>query len=131
MTATSSRSGSTCEEEDRVAWLVHDGRVLASADVAVSRAERRHGLIGRDTVESALVLRPCRQVHTFGMRVPIDVVWCDGDGRVLRISTVRPARITRLVWRAGFVIEADAGAAARWGLRADDMVEVEGEGERG
>jgi uncharacterized membrane protein (UPF0127 family) len=105
--------------------------VLASADVASTRADRRRGLLGRDTVDSALVLRPCRQVHTFGMRVPIDVLWCDADGRVLRVATVRPARITRLVLRSRFVVEADAGAATRWGLCAGDVVEVEGESDGG
>jgi uncharacterized membrane protein (UPF0127 family) len=101
--------------------------VLASADIAANRAERRRGLIGRDVVDSALVLRPCRQVHTVGMRIPVDVVWCDNDGCVLRVATVRPGRITRVVLRARFIVEADAGAAARWGLRVGDVVEVEGE----
>ena len=112
-----------------MAWLVHEGRVLASADIATSRSERRRGLMGRDAVEIALVLRPCRQVHTFGMRIPIDIVWCDDEGRVLRVATVRPARITRVVLRARFVIEADAGASARWGLHVGDVLEVEGEAE--
>ena len=110
-----------------MAWLVHDGRVLASAEVAADRAQRRRGLIGRDVVDCAMVLRPCRQVHTFGMRIPVDVVWCDNGGRVLRVATVRPARVTRVVLRAHFIVEADAGAAARWGLRVGDVLEVEGE----
>mgnify|MGYP003346105269 CR=1 FL=1 len=50
--------------------------VLAAADVAESRAARRRGLLGRDCIDGALVLRPCRSVHTLGMKVPVDVAFC-------------------------------------------------------
>jgi uncharacterized protein len=107
-----------------VAWLVRDGEVLASADVAADRAARRKGLLGRDAVESALVLRPCRQVHTVGMHSSIDVVWCAADGSVLRVATMRPWRVSPPVWRARFVIEAPPGATARWGLQPGHIVEL-------
>lgn len=82
------------------------------------------GLIGRDTIEGALVLRPCRQVHTLGMRVSIDAAFCDSGGKVLRIGTLRPRRISRIVWRSRFVIEAAAGAFERWGIRPGQVLEV-------
>ncbi len=105
-------------------WLLREGEVLASAEVASTRRARREGLLRRDAVDGALVLRPCRQVHTFGMRFPIDVVWCDGGGRVLRIATVRPRRLSRPVLRARMVIEIEQDAAARWGLQRGDVLEV-------
>ena len=108
-------------------WLVRDDQVLATAEVARTRAERRRGLLGRDRIEGALVLRPCRQVHTFGMRVPIDVLWCDGSGRVLRLATLVPGRISRPVVRARFVVEAAAGAADRWRVRVGDTLELTGD----
>ena len=37
-------------------WLVHDGRVLASAEVATTRAGRRRGLLGRDGIDGVLVI---------------------------------------------------------------------------
>ena len=60
--------------------------ILASTGIAASRRARRRGLLGRSELEGALVLRPCRQVHTIGMRFPVDVVWCNRKGRVLRIA---------------------------------------------
>ncbi len=105
-------------------WLVREGEVLASVEVAQRPRQRVRGLLGRDVVEGGMVLRPCRQVHTVGMHFPIDVAFCDRDGRVLRVTTVPPWRLTRPVWRAGFVIEAAAGAFERWGLRPGDCVEV-------
>ena len=100
--------------------------MLASAEVARGFRGRTVGLLGRDrdSVTGALVFRPCRQVHTLGMRFPIDVAFCDRDGIVLRTSTVAPWRVTRVVWRSGFVVEAAAGALERWGLRPGDKVEV-------
>lgn len=103
---------------------MRDGEVLATAEAATTRAARRRGLLGRASIAGVLVLRPCRQVHSFGMRFPVDVVWCDGDGRVLRIAALPPQRMTRPVWRARMVLEAELGSAARWGLQVGDLLEV-------
>ena len=73
-----------------MAWLVTDGRVLASAEVVNGRRDRARGLIGRDGHEGALVLSPCRWIHTVGMRFPLDVAYVDAEGIVLR--TVRMGR---------------------------------------
>ncbi|MBI2168526.1 MAG: DUF192 domain-containing protein [Actinobacteria bacterium] len=105
-------------------WLLAEGRVLAALEVAASRADRRRGLRGRDEFEGALLLRPCRQVHSFGMRFPIDVAFCTDDGEVLRVSTLRPGRISTVVPRAAFVIEARAGSFARWGLSPGERLEI-------
>ncbi len=93
-------------------------------EMARSRAQRRRGLLGRDGIEGVLVLEPCRQVHTIGMRFPIDVAFCAADGRVLRLVTLRPGRVSRPVWRARRVLEAEAGAWARWGLRCGVVLQV-------
>jgi uncharacterized protein len=109
-----------------VAWLLRDGEVLASLEVASSRRARSRGLLGRDGVDGALLLRPCRSVHTIGMRFPIDVAFCDDELRVIRVVTMRRHRLSRLVWRSRAVIEAEAGAFARWVLRPGDQLEVKG-----
>ena len=40
----------------------------------------RAGCSAGTAIDGALVLRPCRQVHTIGMRFPIDVAFCAADG---------------------------------------------------
>ena len=110
-----------------MAWLVREGgEVLASAEVAVGGRERMQGLLGREegSMTGALVLRPCRQIHTLRMRFPIDVAFCDEDGVVLRTLTVPPWRVTRVVRRSGFVVEAAAGSFERWHLQPGDTIEV-------
>jgi uncharacterized membrane protein (UPF0127 family) len=93
-------------------------------EVATTRAARRRGLLGRDGIDGVLVLVPCRQVHTFGMRFPIDVAFVARDGTVLHVTTLRPFRVTRVVWRARLVLEARAGALARWGIVPGAVVRV-------
>ena len=86
---------------DRVSW-------------ARSAAERSRGLLGRPALESgqALVLDRARQVHTFGMRYAIDVVFCDRDWKVVNVAReMKPMRVGRWVPRARYAIELPAGAA--------------------
>ncbi len=107
-----------------MAWLVRGDDVLASAELATSRATRRKGLIGRSDIAYALVLRPCRHVHTFGMRVPIDIVFCDSEGTVLGTQTLRPRRFSRLVAGTTQIVEASVGSVDRWQLAVGDRIEV-------
>jgi uncharacterized membrane protein (UPF0127 family) len=106
--------------------LVRDGDVLSTAEVAPDGRARRRGLLGRYELEGAFVLRPCRHVHTLGMRFTIDVAFCDVRGVVLRTTTLAPWRVSPLVWGSAFVIEASEGAFARWQLRVGDRVELRG-----
>jgi uncharacterized membrane protein (UPF0127 family) len=105
-------------------WLVRDDRVLAAAEEPAGVRGRSRGLIGRDGIDGVMVLRPCRNVHTFGMRFAIDVAFCDRDGVVLRTSTVRPRRISAIVPRAAMALEAEAGALARWNVQVGDRLEL-------
>ncbi len=107
-----------------MAWLVSEARVLAAADVAGSRSDRRRGLRGRDEIDGALVITSCRWVHTFGMRFAIDVAFVDDNGVVVKIVRMRPRRLGSPVKEASWVIEATTGAFERWGLSVGDVVEV-------
>ncbi len=107
-----------------MSWLVRDGDVLAAAELADTASARRRGLLRRDSLDGALVLRPCRHVHTAGMRFAIDVAFCDAEGVVLRTTTLPPWRVSPYVRRAAFVIEAEAGAFDRWRLQTGDRVEL-------
>ena len=102
MTATCSRSASTSRRprdalarcEVTTCWRRRKWRYTARA--------ARAGLIGREDLEGVLVLRPCRQVHTFGMRFPIDVAFCDRYGFVLHTVTMPPRRV--FAARVAFVL---------------------------
>jgi uncharacterized protein len=105
-------------------WLLRDGEVLATLEVADKFESRLKGLLGRDGMEGALLLRPARSVHTFGMRFPIDVAFCDKDLTVVDTVCMGRHRLGRPRLRAHCVIEAEAGAFERWGLRPGDELEI-------
>ena len=112
-----------------MAWLIRDGEVLAALDVADTFGARFRGLRGRDGVDGALLLRPCRSVHTFGMRFPIGVAFCrrhDETFVVLSVVEMRPWRVGRPRPRATCVIEAERGAFGRWRLLPGDELEIKG-----
>lgn len=99
--------------------------MLASLEVADTRPARRKGLLGRDGIDGAMLLTPARSVHSIGMRFPLDVAWCDRDLVVLRVARLGRHRMTRPVVRARSVVEAQAGAFARWNLTVGDRLERE------
>ena len=107
-----------------MAWLVSEGRVLASLEVAETRAERRRGLRRRSDFEGALVLRRTKWIHTVAMRFPIDVAYLDGEGVVLKTVTMHRWHIGMPMLKARSVVEARAGAFGRWGVHIGDRLEV-------
>ena len=113
-----------------MAWLVRDGEVLAAAEIADDRGAPGGGACSAATAfDGALVLRPCRQVHTVGHAVP-------DRRRVLRRATAWCcARATlrarggsrRSVRRAAFVDRGRGRARSTGGgSRVGDRVELRG-----
>lgn len=104
------------------------GTVLAErAAVAETPASRRRGLLGTDSLAagSGLLIVPCRQVHTFGMGYPIDVVFVDEAWNVKRVvHGMKPGRLGALVMRARAVLELPAGKAAETGTLVGDMLDA-------
>ena len=75
---------------------------------ATTFRERAIGLLGRSPAAPGVVLelRPCAAVHSFGMRIAIDVAFVEADGRIRRLVSDLPP--WRLAWCRG--------AAAVWEL---------------
>ncbi|MDN3296647.1 DUF192 domain-containing protein [Streptomyces ficellus] len=94
-----------------------DHGVPIPVEIAASYRTRRRGLLGRDGIDGALLLSPCNSVHTFRMRFAIDVAYLDRRLRVVDVVTMEPGRLGLPRPRARHVLEAEAGAMARWGIR--------------
>lgn len=78
--------------------------------LAASFLQRAAGLflLGRLAPNEGLWIRPCHSIHTFGLGYPIDVVFLDVHGRVLK--TVHALHPNRVAWcrRAWSVVELPA-----------------------
>ena len=95
--------------------------------VADSSATRRRGLLDAETLEpgAGLWIVPCEAIHTFGMKVRLDVVFLDKNLKILKISPdVGPWRLS-ICLRAHSVLELAAGAAARSGTQPGDQLRRE------
>ena len=86
--------------------------------VASTRHARGRGIAGLDEMpaDQALLLEPCRSVHTFGMRFALDLLWLDAAGAVLRRDAAVAPRRVRSCLRARAVVECRAGEGARFAL---------------
>jgi uncharacterized protein len=99
-------------DDDRLAGLdrraLPDGLTLL---VAADRRSRRRGLAGIDALPErhALLLAPCRSVHTIGMHFALDLLWLDAGGGVERLDPAVGPRRLRTCLRARAVVEASAG----------------------
>ncbi|MFJ8883372.1 DUF192 domain-containing protein [Streptomyces sp. NPDC102402] len=114
-------------------WRDGSGTLTVGADaevrevplrIAASYRARARGLLGVDGVEGALLITPCGSVHTFRMRFAIDVAYLDRRFNVLTVRTMRPGRLGMPRLRARHVVESEAGAMERWGLRPGTRVRV-------
>ena len=105
--------------------LLVSGRAVGDVEVADTYQSRRKGLLGREGIDGAIWLRPCRHVHTMGMRFTIDVALIDRDGRVLHVQTMPPRRFSAVKLRCHSVLEAEAGVLDRWGVRPGVQLTVE------
>lgn len=94
--------------------------------VADSFFRRLKGLLGTSCLPAGLglVIRPCNSVHMLGMRYPIDVLFVNAAGEVLRVChSLQP-------WRAAYcrsadwVVELPAGTAAATNTAPGDRIEI-------
>jgi uncharacterized protein len=104
-------------------WLLREGQVLAAADLADKLADRALGMLGRGNGPEAMILPRTRSVHTFGVRVPLDVAFLDADWTVVAMVRLRPWRLAWPRPKGRCILEAQSGAFERWGLRLGDPLD--------
>lgn len=86
---------------------------------------RLRGLLGRASLaaDEGILLRPCNAIHMWFMKFPIDALFLDRDGRIVKIyHSIRPWQATRTWWKVKSVLEVAAGTAARTGLKEGDLL---------
>jgi hypothetical protein len=108
-------------------WRLEDvtaGALVAGhVEGALDSASRRRGLLGRDALhDTALVIAPCSAIHTFFMRFPIDVVFVDRHGVVVKVRPDLPAWRISGAWGAYAVCEVASGTVRRTGTRAGNRL---------
>ena len=104
------------------------GKALADDLVLANTLLRRmRGLLGRKALVcgEGLWIKPCKGVHTFGMRFPIDVVFLDQELRVIAVTQfLQPNRLTRIYINAASVLELPSGTAERTATVTGDRISI-------
>ena len=110
-------------------YMIHNvtrGLTLAThVALAGTSKARRRGLLDAESLDtgSGLWIIPCEAIHTFGMKVRLDVVFLDKHLQVRKISSdLGPWRMS-VCLRAHSVLELPAGAVARSGTKLGDRLE--------
>lgn len=108
-----------------------DGKILfENCKVATSFFTRFMGLMGKKEMgkNEAIIFPRCNSIHTFFMRMPIDVVFVSQNGRIVRIyNALNPWKMLAPVKGAKHAVEMAAGCSAEKALREGDMLTCDGE----
>jgi uncharacterized protein len=107
--------------------LFADERPVATRlEGAFDSATRNRGLLGRTGLDPgvALVIAPSNAVHTFAMQFPIDIIFANREGVVVKTRSAVPK--SRIAFALGgfAVIELAAGEIAKSGVRKGDRLIV-------
>ena len=110
------------------------GSVLArEVEPAFDSKTRKKGLLGRESIPAdyALIIAPCSAVHTFSMRVPIDLIFVTKDGTITK--TCRGVKPWRMAGSLGAyaVIEAAEGFIDRHEIVPGEVVALRETGRGG
>lgn len=95
---------------------------VAIADTPLSRLR---GLLGKMRIRSdeAVWIVPSRGIHTFGLRFAIDVIYLDGQQRVVHIKeNMGPLRVAPLRWQCESVLELPPGCVSGSGTQTGDQL---------
>lgn len=104
--------------------------LMAHGQVANSFLARGIGLLGHKNlaVGEGLIIIPNSSVHCFFMRFPIDVVFVSKSNRIVHIyHTMKPWRASKIVKDAHYVIEVEAGVAAKTNTQVGDLLQWQDE----
>jgi uncharacterized membrane protein (UPF0127 family) len=81
--------------------------------------------VGRLSAGEGIILKPCAQIHTFFMSIPIDVIFVSGDFEVIYVIENMPTwRLSPLLLKSLYTVEVAAGAL-NGGVKKGDMLSFE------
>ncbi len=113
----------------KILKAIKNGDVIVPyVEDAASFARRFFGLMYRKALPSqhGLLLTPCNEIHTFGMRFDIDAVTLSKDNKVLFIdNSVKPNKVRKKIKNGYMVLELNSGDAKRLGICVGDIIAFE------
>jgi uncharacterized membrane protein (UPF0127 family) len=111
----------------QVSILYNNKTILNRVWLADSFITRLKGLMFRKTLEEneGMLITPCRQIHTFFMKFPIDVLFINREGIVQEAITDMPSgRVSSFVKTGISVLEMKAGMIKKYSIDKGSFLEI-------
>ena len=105
-------------KEDVIGWNIA---------VADSFWDRLRGLLGKKKLDygEGMLLKPCRQIHTWFMSFPIDVLFLDKKGKIVEmLPALAPGKKSPFVKEGYQVLELPAGTITKFSLKKGERIEI-------
>lgn len=105
------------------------GDTIIADNIAIAESffKRLTGLLRHKKLEAGegMLICPCSQVHTYGMKFSIDVIFLAKDNHIIQIEqAMAPGKMSKLITNSRHVLELQAGAAAQNGLQCGDQLTI-------
>ncbi|WP_162920104.1 DUF192 domain-containing protein [Paenisporosarcina cavernae] len=117
-----------------IATLSHSENVIAkNVKKAYSFPKRLRGLLFTKSLDphSGIHIKPCRSVHTYFMKYPIDIVYLDKQNRIVGLEHfVSPGKRGLHFESAYSVLELAAGRIEELGLQEGQPINIKPKGEK-
>lgn len=106
-----------------------EDKYIRDVFVADTFFSRFKGLMFKEQKEieklGGLLIKPCSQIHTFFMRTPIDVLYLDKEGIILKAEErVMPGKCCSKVKKSVGVVEFPIGTVETWNIEVNQKLEV-------
>lgn len=112
----------------RLAVYYGERQIAGNVKVANSFFKRLFGLRGVAEIkdDEGMLLYPCSQIHTFGMKFDIDAVFLSKNMTVLHIEQrMQPGKVSKRVKGAYKVLELKGGITEIFSLEPGDTLKFE------
>lgn len=105
-----------------------DKVICTDVENANNFIKRFKGLMGRESLDEGkgLLLDPCNQIHTFGMKFSIDALTLDKNGAIIYIDKcVESGKVRKFVSKGKKVLELPSGTADKYMLQVGQIISME------
>lgn len=103
-------------------WIMDVCGDVESLELATTAKERLRGMLFRDPDDVTRLLIPCHDIHTFGMRYPLDVAFISREGQVLEVHR-NVATMRRLKHKDASLVAERFSRDGEW-LKEGDVIRI-------
>ena len=100
--------------------------IASRVTVAQDPWSRMKGLLGAGNFPrgEALVITRCQSIHMFFMKFPIDVIFCDRDGKVVGLcKEIKPFYLSPIFFKSSHAIELPVGTIIASQTQVGDVIQ--------